>query len=106
MLGGRRLVPWSGLVDALQHLIAIVFPWAERCALFGALRVVNPLAMSAIAVDSLVTATQAAFGSGSSIPTLDRLTERMREHGASLVVDLGEGAGEQLHDALQQLGWK
>ena len=96
-------VPWGGLVDAIQSVVESLMPGsAKNTMLFKALRGFDPLALGAVAADSVVTL---AIGLANMIQTgqlshsdLEKLVTRMKSSPAALIAEFGDAAGDGLFE--------
>ena len=87
-------VPVLGILDAIQGLIGAIWPGTNTGRVFKYIRVVNPIGLQGIAIDSVGTLIQTFIAKGGSEQRLARLVDRMKEGGAYAFVEIGEDLGD------------
>lgn len=94
-------VPIGKAIDDIQDLIKFFWPGADTNSVFKFVRVVNPVALGGIAVDSAATIVQAFIEGKGSEQRLGRLVGRMRESGAGALVEIGDNLGDAMYTISQ-----
>lgn len=102
------VVPWAGLINAVQSLIGLLIPSDIKDSpgwdlFFKVLRSIDPIALGAIAIDSAWSLIQTMIDvlrGKSGIVRLSRLVDRMLGAGAGLFVEAGEFWGDVFYDLI------
>lgn len=96
--GMNRALPGASFAGFLQSTFASFAPAAASNEIGKIVRLINPSAWASTGADSITTVLQCVLESGSCVPRLQRLVDRMNESGLGAWTDLGDRLGDWLYD--------